>query len=159
MTSRTRAGGCQCGAVRFICTGEPKRIGACHCRMCQRAVGAPFGIYAVFEATQVAWTHGSPQLWSSSNVASRGFCRDCGTPLTYQPADGSSVDILSVVFDDPGDLGPTYAIGVESKVAWADTLPGLPRRTTAQNLGPGAARIVSRQRALQNPGRRPRPLF
>ncbi len=141
----TRSGGCQCGAVRFETRGAPKRIGACHCRMCQRAVGGPYGIYAVFAAPQVRWTVGEPALWTSSNIASRGFCRDCGTPLTYQSADGSTIDILSAVFDDPSDLGPAYAIGIESKLPWADGLPALPSKSTAQNIGATADRIVSRQ--------------
>ncbi|MFZ4806918.1 MAG: GFA family protein [Hyphomicrobiaceae bacterium] len=147
MTTRTpRTGGCQCGAVRFACTGEPARIGACHCRMCQKALGAPCGIYAVYPAAQVTWTAGQPATWASSNVASRGFCAGCGTPLTYQSADGATIDILSIVFDDPADLGPTYAIGIESKQPWADGLAALPARTTGDNIGAAAAAlIVSRQ--------------
>jgi len=147
MTAQTlRTGGCQCGAVRFSCTGEPARIGACHCRMCQKALGAPFGIYAVYPSAQVTWTTGQPATWASSNVAHRGFCRDCGTPLTYQSADGATVDILSIVFDEPASLGPTYAIGIESKQPWTDGLAALPARSTADNIGAAAVhRIVSRQ--------------
>ena len=159
MTEVMRTGGCQCGAVRFEVMGAPRRIGACHCRMCQRAVGAPFGIYAVFAPKQVTWTQTPPRLFRSSNVAARGFCADCGTPMTYHPADGGSLDILSTVFDDPSDLAPTYAIGIESKLPWTDHLPTLPGKTTAENLGQSAAQIVSRQRGLQNLGRRPKPLF
>ena len=35
-------GGCQCGAVRYAIHEAPYQVGVCHCRMCQKAVGAPF---------------------------------------------------------------------------------------------------------------------
>ena len=38
-------GGCQCGAVRYVLTAEPIRIGACHCKECQRQSGSAFGMF------------------------------------------------------------------------------------------------------------------
>jgi hypothetical protein len=35
-------GGCQCGAIRFALSAPPKKVSVCHCRMCQKASGAPF---------------------------------------------------------------------------------------------------------------------
>ena len=37
-------GGCLCGAVRYEAAEAPRRIGYCHCRMCQKAGGAPFAV-------------------------------------------------------------------------------------------------------------------
>jgi hypothetical protein len=34
-------GGCLCGAVRFIATGQPKAVYWCHCQSCRRHSGAP----------------------------------------------------------------------------------------------------------------------
>lgn len=31
-----RFGQCVCGAVRYVCVGEPKRVTICHCLWCQR---------------------------------------------------------------------------------------------------------------------------
>jgi hypothetical protein len=143
---KTRTGGCQCGALRFEVRGDPRRISACHCRMCQRAVGAPFGIYAVFAPEQVTWTTARDRArWASSNVAARGFCSDCGTPLTYEANDGKTIDILSAVFDDPTDLGPNVAIGVEGKLPWTDGLASLPGRTPTETSTVGGVAIVSNQ--------------
>ena len=36
-------GGCQCGAVRYALNAQPEGS-FCHCRMCQRASGGPFGV-------------------------------------------------------------------------------------------------------------------
>ncbi|HEY5106329.1 MAG TPA: hypothetical protein VII73_06080 [Caulobacteraceae bacterium] len=45
MTTTPLTGGCQCGAVRFAIDGALGRPGICHCRMCQKAVGGPFGSF------------------------------------------------------------------------------------------------------------------
>ena len=114
--------------------------------MCQKATGGLFAALAGCSRASLEWTRGEPALFASSNLAKRGFCRDCGTPLTYQSADGATVDILSIVFDEPASLGPTYAIGIESKQPWTDGLAALPARSTADNIGAAAVhRIVSRQ--------------
>jgi hypothetical protein len=42
-------GGCLCGAVRFIATGQPKGIYWCHCQSCRRHTGAPVAVFAVFD--------------------------------------------------------------------------------------------------------------
>ncbi|HXW19776.1 MAG TPA: GFA family protein, partial [Roseiarcus sp.] len=39
-------GGCQCGAVRYRLTASPTGASICHCRMCQKAGGAPFMAFA-----------------------------------------------------------------------------------------------------------------
>ena len=49
MTSASKpvlTGGCQCGAVRFAVSAPPTKISVCHCRMCQKASGAPFASFA-----------------------------------------------------------------------------------------------------------------
>lgn len=38
-------GGCLCGKVRFTASGEPDRVGLCHCLDCRKHHGALF--YAV----------------------------------------------------------------------------------------------------------------
>src|SRR6185437_5532190 len=79
-------GGCQCGAVRYRIDGNLRHASICNCRMCQKAMGNLFGAWAEFDAP-VIWTRGRPAQFRSSLKVQRGFCGQCGTPLTYQWGD------------------------------------------------------------------------
>ena len=107
-------GGCQCGAVRYELMAPPKRACICHCRMCQKASGQPFMAFATVEAgATCSWTRGAPGVFKSSNVAQRGFCKDCGTPLTFK-FEGEEISVTTGSLDDPAAAPPTVQYGVES---------------------------------------------
>jgi len=130
MTEKPLTGGCQCGAVRFRAAslGRPS---ICHCRMCQKATGSFFGPYAT--ALGVVWTRGEPKRFQSSNVAVRGFCGECGTPLTYEYDGGLELTIGS--FDDPTVAAPAIQTNPTDKLAFFDRLhelPVLPASKTAE---------------------------
>ena len=78
------SGGCQCGAVRFRVDGDLGEASICHCRMCQKAMGGLFGPFVSVKPEELVWTRGERQRFRSSNKVSRGFCADCGTPLTFE---------------------------------------------------------------------------
>lgn len=122
-------GGCQCGAVRFRVDGALGRASICHCRMCQNAFGAFFG--PLVSAPGVAWTRGAPRHFASSNLARRGFCAACGTPLTYEPR-GGPIEIAIGAFDAPQAIIPVIQHAVESAHPAFASLPGLPVRTAAE---------------------------
>jgi hypothetical protein len=114
-------GGCQCGAVRFRVAGLG-RASLCHCRMCQKAFGSIGG--ALVTARGLQWTRGTPKRFRSSNRAERGFCADCGTPLTFE-AEGE-VDIAIAAFDRAADIPPVIQLDPEVRLPWVDTLSSLP---------------------------------
>jgi hypothetical protein len=123
-------GGCQCGAVRFSCdTDKVVESSVCHCRMCQKAVGNYFAPYVSFRSGAVTWTRGDRKLYRSSNFAQRGFCGDCGTPLTFEFQDHDP-SIAGGAFDDPAALPPTLQCGIEGRLPFVDGIPTLPREET-----------------------------
>ena len=139
-------GGCQCGTVRFAVFAQPIRIGLCHCRMCQKAVGGPFISLADVRHEDFAWTRGKPAAFRSSTIAERDYCAACGTPLSYRQIGGSNIELTTGSFDQPAQVVPTYATGSESQLPWTHSIGGLPNRTTEQASNAEALkRIVSHQ--------------
>ncbi|WP_420337994.1 GFA family protein [Roseibium sp.] len=142
-----KSGGCQCGAVRYCAEGF-KRPSICHCRMCQKAVGGPFAALVVVE--NLSWTRGEPAYFQSSNLVRRGFCRDCGTPLTYE-FEGSHIDITIASLDQPDLVAPEIQLGLENRLSWCEGLADLPTRT--EEAEAAAQDVFSNIRNHQHPDR------
>jgi hypothetical protein len=139
-------GGCQCGAIRFALSKPPARISICHCRMCQKATGAPFASFADIEHADFEWTRGKPAAFQSSSIAMRDFCAACGTPLSFRRIDGPRIEILTGNFDRPDRVIPTRQFGTESRHGWVVGIANMPSQTTMQNYGPEKmATMVSHQ--------------
>jgi len=68
-------GGCLCGAVRFVATGEPTRVGLCHCLDCRNHSGTPFFAAAIFPAEAVTITG------ETREYRNRHFCPTCGSSV------------------------------------------------------------------------------
>lgn len=143
--TQTHSGGCQCGAIRFRIVGELKDSSICHCRMCQKAFGAYYAPLVSTRGAELTWTRGMPKRFHSSNHVLRGFCDECGTPLTYEAADG--IAVAAGAFDDPASVPPTIQFGTEGKLPFVDHLHELPARQTMDDLeeAPFLADIVSYQ--------------
>lgn len=122
-----REGGCFCGAVRYRIEGEPTSANHCHCRMCQRSAGAPVVTWVTAPTDRVKFVKGAPRLFESSARASRGYCADCGTQLTFHGKEfPDEVDITAASLDDPNSVTPADHTWTESRLAWmvtGDTLP------------------------------------
>ncbi len=76
----------------------------CHCRMCQRAFGHLSGIFFEVERENVEWERGEPAYYQSSKVARRGFCRECGTPLTFEYLELDELHLAVGSLDEPGPV-------------------------------------------------------
>lgn len=136
------SGGCQCGAIRFA-VASLGRPSICHCRMCQKAFGSVGGLLVT--AHGLTWTRGSPKHFASSNKVRRGFCADCGTPLTYEYEGGTEIAIAA--FDRASEISPVIQLAVDSRLPWADGLANLPTRSQAEaaKVADFYASIVSHQ--------------
>ena len=124
MSGAFHSGGCQCGAVRFRAS-KFGRSSICHCRMCQKAFGGFFG--ALVTAHDLEWTRGAVRHFQSSNKVRRGFCGDCGTPLTFEY--GGPVEVSVGAFDDPSVVAPSIQLNPTDKQPFFDGLFALPVRS------------------------------
>ena len=132
-------GGCQCGAVRYRLDAEPARSNVCHCRMCQKAAGAPFMTFAGVTMSNFVWTRGTPKTFASSDIAERGFCAECGTPLSYFIPGRDWISVTIGSLDDPNLFPPRRQLGVEGTLHWVEGLAALPGQRTDEWLA--AAKI------------------
>ncbi len=120
------AGGCQCGAVRYRLSAEPTGANICHCRMCQKASGGPFMAFGGVRLAEFVLTSGAIATFASSDIAERGFCAQCGTPLTYRAVGSDRVSVTLGSLDEPGAVEPATQLGVESRVGWLQRSLDLP---------------------------------
>jgi len=135
-------GGCQCGAVRYALHAAPTNPHICHCRMCQKAFGSFFAPFAGVPVEAFELTRGALAVFMSSGETERGFCRDCGTPLTIHDVGSPRIEFSLGSLDQPEKVRPARQAGIESRLSWFAALPGLPGdRTTEEDVPELAAKI------------------
>ena len=121
-------GSCLCKAITYEADALAGRASACHCLMCQKAHGGPFGAYVSLQGHR--WTKGEDKLtvYHSSKHCQRSFCSLCGS--TFQFWDNRKPDRKSFAISSlDGDHGAQLKrhIFVETKVDWYDIPDNLPR--------------------------------
>ncbi len=121
-------GGCLCGAVRYEATGEPRLGLLCHCKMCQRASGAPVAALLFMDASNVTVTNGQTRSVPFSHRASREICNTCAGPLFFRREARPELRAIYVgSLDDPSSFRPSMHVCVSSAMPWLDIRDHAPR--------------------------------
>jgi hypothetical protein len=109
------SGGCLCGALRFVATGQPYRVGICHCMDCRKNHGALFHASAIFpeDSVTIAGT--------SHSYHERSFCPTCGSPVFAHIGDEIGINIGA--FDAPDQFHPTYELWTIRREGWLPEFP------------------------------------
>ena len=128
MARARHTGGCLCGAVRLEVSGEPYRVGICHCLDCRKHHGAVFGAFAVFAADAVAVTG------ETRSYRDRFFCPVCGSSVFSRS--GDEVEVHLGAFDTPDRMRPTYEIWTRRREGWLPPL-AVARRYDGDRKGSG----------------------
>jgi hypothetical protein len=141
-------GGCQCGKVRYALYVAPENSHVCHCRMCQRATGGLFAALAGAPKPDFAWTQGEPAFFESSNLAKRGYCRDCGTPLSFvYDYPGARFYVTIGSLDDPEAAPIIKQYGIEGRLSWVKLCEDVPAEKTGED--PEAAAFFAKMQSHQ----------
>ena len=111
----TYTGGCLCGDVRLRASGEPRRVGICHCLDCRKHHGALFFAAAIFAHEAVAIEG------QTRDYAGRHFCPRCGSSVFARSGDEVEVHLGSL--DAPDQLVPTYENWIVRREAWLPPFP------------------------------------
>lgn len=109
------AGGCLCGAVRFVARGWPFRVGLCHCMDCRKHHGALFHASAIFPQGAVSISG------EVRDYAGRFFCPRCGSSVFSRSGDEVEINLGSL--DAPDQFRPTYELWTVRREAWLPPFP------------------------------------
>ena len=128
MNTQVIAGRCLCGRVCYQVNGEPIWIGYCHCRSCQRATGAAAVTHVGVNDADLEFVKGERRTYESSPGVKRGFCADCGTPLTYESDRFSGyIQVYVGTFDEPHQFMPQAHVHYSERIVWYEVKDDLPR--------------------------------
>jgi hypothetical protein len=111
--------------------------------MCQKAVGGPFAALINVARADFEWTRGAPATFASSASVARGYCRECGTPLTYDYLASKHLNITAGSLDDPAAFPPQVQFGIEGRLPWFHALAALPAEGTTEETMAGAVAAIS----------------
>jgi hypothetical protein len=140
-------GGCLCGAVRYESSTAPTEGYYCHCTMCQKNYGGLFMASLKFTGGSFSIVSGQLKYYRSSDIAERGFCADCGSPIVFRYDGAADIWVLLGSLDRPGDWpltasatwGVVKHVCVESKVSWLSIADGVEQRSVGQMVTRNAA--------------------
>ena len=110
-------GSCLCGAVRIELSGEPYRVGLCHCLDCRKKTGSLFSAFGIWPAAAVRTT-GNALPREVRGDYLRHVCRDCGSALYEQRRGHDEAEVFLGVLDEPSLLAPTYELWTVRREAW-----------------------------------------
>lgn len=121
------AGRCLCGAVAWRLDGAVDLINYCHCSMCRRVHGAPFGAFAHAHTRDFRWLKGEASIarYASSPGIFRCFCPTCGSPVPVVEDDEVTLPAGGIE-GDPG-VRPSLHIFTADKAAWYEIADALPQ--------------------------------
>jgi hypothetical protein len=78
-----------------------------------------------------AFIRGSPRYFGSSPGVKRGFCPNCGSPLTYENERmPDEVHLYAASLSSPNDVAPDRHVFVAEQLSWFEVLDELPRYAT-----------------------------
>ena len=108
-------GSCLCGEVRFVASGDPYRVGLCHCLDCRKHHGALFFAAAIFPEDAVRIEG------DTAEFGERHFCPRCGSSVFARSGDEIELHLGS--FDEPDQFTPTYENWVIRRESWLPEFP------------------------------------
>lgn len=116
------SGGCLCEQVKYQITAEPVGAGNCHCRSCQKAIGAPYLaiLFVPFDALKISGEYQEyATVAASGNTINRGFCPACGCMLFARNSGNDKVrPVNAATLADPSVYQPSMDFWVADAQPW-----------------------------------------
>jgi len=113
--------------VSFEVTSDLVNVNYCHCKQCQQWHGNFVGYTSCHPENLKFNSEGSLKWFTSSEVARRGFCGDCGSSLFWNRIGSNKISIAAGSLQEPTGLTPNEHIFVEFKGDYYDINDDLPK--------------------------------
>jgi hypothetical protein len=128
MSRSVTEGSCLCGEVRFTVEGDPKWVCHCHCVNCRRNTGSAVATFVGVGRDQVTYTKGERRFYHPSKDVSRGFCGNCGTPLSYEAEKyPDELHLYLCTLDEPDNFVAQAHVFYSQRVKWFEIADDHPR--------------------------------
>ena len=118
-------GSCLCGGVAYMAHRKSVQGAShCYCTMCQKQHGAASGTYANVAATGFSFVKGADLVaeYHSSDHGRRGFCKVCGSTLTWRSTQSPERIAITLGTLEPEYDGPVqHELHTDTKPAWLPT--------------------------------------
>lgn len=121
-------GACLCGGVQYRIQGPRRNIINCHCENCRRTHGH-IAAYTLVKKTDLIMLAQQSLFWyhDKSPNTYRGFCRECGASLFWDPRDASEkMAIAAGSLDSTDGLKTIGHIYVAEAGDYYEIVDGLP---------------------------------
>ena len=128
-------GGCLCGGVRYRLSGSLRPVVYCHCSQCRRTSGHFVAATAVPNNALAIVADESLEWFASSQEASRGFCRRCGSSLFWRSRARDHLSIMAGTLDDSRGLKAVEHIHVLDKGDYYELTDDLPKSARGRRSG------------------------
>lgn len=124
-SEKQRSGSCFCGEVTVTVTGKPISVSICHCTICQRLGGGPFGVQSLHRPADFSVNKDQQDSWSiqTSKNVTRYRCKDCGSPVYATLGKGKTFVVpRTMLFQtntnaaDDDDYRPTHHMYYGSRI-------------------------------------------
>jgi hypothetical protein len=118
----TRRASCGCGRIELHTSGEPLRVGLCHCLDCRKLHSAPVSAFVIFRRSAVIISGAERGPLAHDALGTR-----CGAHV-FGVVDGSEeIELLLGSFDETNVFTPTYEAWTIRRERWLGVQPTVER--------------------------------
>jgi hypothetical protein len=124
-SEQTYKGGCFCGAVELVVSGDPALMGYCHCDSCRHWSAGPVNAFSLWKPEAVRVTKGEDKIgtYNKTPLSFRKWCKACGGHLfTEHPVMGLT-DVYAATIPDLAFKPAVHVNYQETVLHMKDGLP------------------------------------
>ena len=120
-------GHCSCGALTWQAHGSILWSAYCHCVDCRRAASSDYVSWLGVARSTLNWI-GPRQYYRSSDNVMRSFCKNCGSPASFETdVFPEETHLYAATLDEPQLYQPTAHLFWSERLPWIQITDNLPK--------------------------------